>query len=226
MGPTRVAQPYFRAFRLRSIGSGTGRDRATTWGRVIAIEEAAVAAFGDDEFERLVLANMSRRKRDPNTWAVLVSPNVIRRTQATLVRALQRNAAALASRSKGSGCEPLGCSADAGERPWRRRARDFAQIVEAALTEVKAERRELEAAADRVNARRYREHLRLLASAIAVHQQHSDIAEFVAEEHDQRLWDLLDVVTVPHGPESEMLTLRRLTETDWCTAASATARGR
>jgi hypothetical protein len=208
------------------MAAGLGGAGQQPGGRVIAIEEAAVAAFGDDEFERLVLANMSRRRRDPNAWAVLLSPSVIRRTQATLVRALQRNAAALASRNEGSGREPVRCGSDAGERPWRRRARDFAQIVEAALIEVKAERREVEAAADRVNARRYREHLRLLASAIAVHQQHSDIAEFVAEEHDQRLWDLLDVVTVPHGPESEMLTLRRLTETDWCTAASATARGR
>ncbi|OBK38581.1 hypothetical protein A5658_03410 [Mycobacterium sp. 1245111.1] len=171
----------------------------------MAINKARVAAqLDDDGFEQLVLANISPRNRDAHVWAALLTPNSIARTHATLVAAVQRNASAMAARRQDPGSD------NPTYRQWRHRAQNFARIAQAALSEINAERRTLEAAADKSSARRYREQLRHLASEIACHQQRSDIAGINPEDHDHQLWNVLDTISIPHGPESTPTTLRDL----------------
>ena len=175
----------------------------------MAIDKASVAAQIDDvEFERLVLANISPRNRDAHVWSALMAPNSIARTHATLVAAVQRNAAAMGARRT----DPR--SDDTAYRQWRHRAQSFARIAQSALSEINAERRTLEAAADKSSARRYREQLRCLASEIANHQRRSDTAGINPEDHDHQLWNVLDAISIPHGPESTPTTLRDLLDAD------------
>ena len=175
----------------------------------MAIDRAGVAAQIDDvEFERLVLANISPRNRDAHVWSALLAPNSIARTHAILVAAVQRNASAMAARRADPGSD------DTAYRQWRHRAQGFARIAQAALSEINAERRTLEAAADKSSARRYREQLRRLASEIACHQQRSDTAGINPEDHDHQLWNVLDTISIPHGPESTPTTLRDLLDAD------------
>lgn|GEM_PF-4097602 len=102
----------------------------------MAIDKASVAAQIDDvEFERLVLANISPRNRDAHVWSALLAPNSIARTHATLVAAVQRNAAAMGARR----ADPR--SDDTAYQQWRRRAQSFARIAQSALSEINAEHR-------------------------------------------------------------------------------------
>jgi hypothetical protein len=175
----------------------------------VAIDEArVVAGLDDDAFERLVLANISPRNRNARVWAALLAPNSIARTHATLVAAVQRNASAMGARRADLGSD------GPTYRQWRHRAQSFARIAQAALSEINAERRALETAADKNSARRYREQLRHLASEIACHQQRSDTAGINPEDHDHQLWNVLDTISIPHGPESTPTTLRDLLDAD------------
>src|SRR5258708_18847296 len=81
---TRVGRQKFGSGRLPS------RLKAVERG-VVAIDEVRCAwRIGDDEFERLVLANISPRNRDAHVWAALLAPNTIGLTHATLVAAGER----------------------------------------------------------------------------------------------------------------------------------------
>lgn len=192
---------------------------------VSSVDPAAVAAladFPDAEFEQLVLANASPRRRNQQLWDTLLSPDIISRTYGALVDAFQRNVAAITARRELEESRTLAGGDGADESTlvyldWRKRAASFNDLVTSALSEVNKRRQQLSQESDDRAAERYRRQIRDLALAIAAHQQSAtgDASGSAPKARDTQLWGLLDSVHLPHGPAGTPTPLRTLVNTHW-----------
>jgi len=170
-------------------------------------------SFSDQEFEQVVLINAAQHKRNTAMWEALLSPQVIERTHSALAIAIQRNSAAMSARrpDEAAGESQL----DAAYKTWRRSAVSFGNLVQGALQEVKQKRKQILREADLRAAERYRQHIRDIALAIADHQNAIAEAGATPSPHDLKLWEYLDTVRLPHGPDSTPTSLRDLVASVW-----------
>ncbi len=193
-----------------------------------SLPAATLADFTAAEFEQIVLANASRRRRNPQMWEALLSPQVIERTHSALVDAVQRNTAAMTARREVEQSRQLTADTHTtaeehalGYLDWRRRANSFNQLVGSALSEVNKRRQHLAQQADNRTAQQYRQQIRELALAIADHQRAAmGSGDGPAQPHDSRLWECLDAVRIPHGRSDTPTPLRVLIDAEWCPASS------
>lgn len=170
-------------------------------------------SFSAVEFEQVVLANASPHKRNTVFWDALLSPQVIERTHGALAQAVQRNSAAMSARrpdERGGTSEP-----DPEYRAWRRGAVSFGHIVQGALQEVNQRRKEIIQQDDVRAAERYRRNIRDIALAIADHQDAVVRSGVKPRPEDLKLWECLDTVRLPHGPDSVPTSLRELVASVW-----------
>jgi hypothetical protein len=182
--------------------------------------------FTDAEFEQLVLANAPRRRRNQLVWEALLSEHVLTRTHSALVEALQRNTAAMTVRREAEESRLLTTPQTRPEHTpdylaWRGRATAFRLIVESALSEVNKRRQQLTMRHGLNAAEHYRQQIRDLALAIAAHQIAATTVTS-PHPHDTHLWDCLDTVHLPHGPDNTPTPLRTLINTLWYSPADHT----
>lgn len=185
----------------------------------VELQAAALAQLDQETFDEAVWKNLAPKNRDPRIWEALVSAATVRRTHATLVAGLHRNADLMKRRSReyDVDLEQARRRGDAaalekirdGYEEWRQGATSFRWLVQQVISEVNEARQRIGVEADRRSAIRHREKLRLLAGAVAEHQRASLAAGLVAEPHDIALWAVLDSLNVPHGADG-VVTLRSL----------------
>lgn len=192
----------------------------------------------DHAYEQLAIAHAHRKHRDPEIWALLTSPQHIERTHAALTNVHQRTAATLRRRKTEREAFEQECRArgQAGKqewfatRPeyekWRRGTAGFHQMVQAAISELgKMQRIQNHQATTQQNAQAARRALRKLSVAVQRHQAAHAKAGSIAEQEDYELWQLLDRLTVPYGPNQDPTTLRTMLDFYWTDVEVATEAG-
>jgi hypothetical protein len=192
------------------------------------VDAPDLSALDDRQYEQIVVAHAHPKHRDPETWALLTSPQYSERTRAALTNVHQRTAATLRRRktereafeqecrARGSaGKEEWFASRPEYER-WRRGTAGFHQMIQSAISELgKLQRRQNHQAASQQAGQAAREALRKLSIAVQRHQAVHAKTGTIAAQEDYELWQLLDRLTVPCGPNQEPTTLRMMLDFYW-----------
>ncbi|MET8585772.1 hypothetical protein ABZX39_33615 [Streptomyces collinus] len=186
-----------------------------------------LSALDDEQYEDVTLTQIRPHTRDPELWGLLTSPEHVERTRAILANVHQRTAAALRRRKTERDEFQQDCHArgEAGKKEWfatrpeyekwRRGAAGFHQMVQAAISDLGKVQRTHNRATTEQSRQEAREALRKLAIAVQRHQaQHAKSGEIAGQE-DYELWQLLDRLTVPCGPNQEPTSLRTMLDFYW-----------
>ncbi|MFE6474522.1 hypothetical protein [Streptomyces rochei] len=187
-----------------------------------------LTTLDDRDYEQLAVQHAHPKHRNPDTWAVLTSPDNIARTRTVLMNVHQRTAATLRRRKTERDAFQQDCHARGEEgkkewfatRPeyerWRRGTAGFHQMIQQAISELgKTQRQQNHKAMTRQGTQAAREALRKLAVAVHRHQAAHAKAGTIAAQEDYELWQLLDRLTVPCGPGQEPATLRTMLDFYW-----------
>ncbi|MFE9812318.1 hypothetical protein, partial [Streptomyces sp. NPDC005548] len=186
-----------------------------------------LTALDDRQYDDLVVSQVSPRHRDAAVWEQLTNPDNIDRTRTALTNANQRTAIALRRRKTERDDFQRECFArgEAGKREWfgsradyekwRRGAANFHQLVLAAISELGKIQKTHNRASNRQYGNEAREALRKLSVAVRRHQAAHAKSGTIAEQEDYELWQLLDRLTVPCGPNQEATTLRTMLDFYW-----------
>lgn len=194
-----------------------------------------LTTLDDREYEQLAIQHAHPRHRDPDTWALLTNPRHLERTRAALTNVHQRTAATLRRRKTERDAFQQECHArgEAGKKEWfatrtdyerwRRGTAGFHQMVQSAISELnKAQRIQNHRATTQQSAQAAREALRKLAVAVQRHQALHAKSGTLAGQEDYELWQLLDQLTVPCGPDQEPHTLRTMLDFYWTDVETVT----
>lgn len=186
-----------------------------------------LARLDDKQYEQVAIDNAHPPARDPEAWAALTHPDNIGRTRDILAGVHQRTATALRSRkaqreefqreclARGAAGKRDWFESRAEYEKWRRRAANFHQTIQRAMAELGKAHRQVNRENNTRLAQEARESLRGLALAVQRHQaMHVRSGQRPAQE-DYELWQLLETLTVPCGPNSEPTTLRTMLDFYW-----------
>lgn len=187
-----------------------------------------LTTLDDRAYEQLAVANAHPKSRVAETWALLTCPQHIDRTRTALTNVHQRTANTLRRRKTEREAFEQECRArgQAGKqewfstRPeyerWRRGTASFHQMIQAAISELsKTARAHNHRAVTQQSSQAARDTLRRLSLAVQRHQAaHAKSGEIAAQE-DYELWQLLDRLTVPCGPNQDPTTLRTMLDFYW-----------
>ncbi|MFD9249605.1 hypothetical protein [Streptomyces bottropensis] len=187
-----------------------------------------LSALDDRQYEQFVVAHAHPKHRDPDQWELLTSPQYIEQTRTALNNVHQRTAATLRRRKTEREAFEQECRArgEAGKqewfasRPeyekWRRGTAGFHQMIQAAISELgKTQRRQNHRTATQQGAQAAREALRKLSIAVQKHQAAHARSGQIAGQEDYELWQLLDRLTVPCGPDQDPTSLRTMLDFYW-----------
>ena len=186
-----------------------------------------LADLDDTEYEQLAVDNANPKMRDPKAWQALTAPQNIDRTREILNRVHQR--AGNSMRRKKAEREEFhqqfharGLEGKAEwfatmpeYETWRRRAAYFHQTMQAALSELGKIQRKQNRAVTQQGGQEARETLRKLSIAGQRHQAIHARSGQIAGQEDYELWQLLDRLTVPCGPNQEPTSLRTMLDFYW-----------
>ncbi len=218
--------PGREARTRRSEGHHGGRpmrSRPHRGAGVVAVVDPA--RMDEVPFSELVCRLMFSRPKgaDAAVWSRLLEADLVARTAGALRRALERNTAAVERRRAEWILYTearVGVKVDAKEwqlaqqdfHDWCARAEKFSGVAAKALQEVeRAERKHVRRGGwETGDSGHYRNLLQTVAEAIREHRAALDDGDVIAEEHDVRLWSVLDTVSVPHGRFSEHKTLAEM----------------
>lgn len=194
-----------------------------------------LSTLDDDQYAELATAHLNPKTRDPETWALITSPNNIDRTRETLIRVSNRAANTMRRRKTERDAFHRDCRqrGEAGKREWfetkeeyedwRRKAAYFHQATLAVISELAKLTKDRNRAGNMRNQDEARETLRKLATAINRHQAAHAKTGTIAAQEDYELWRLLDLLTVPCGPEHAPTTLRTMLDFYWTDVNVASA---
>ncbi|MFD9443380.1 hypothetical protein [Streptomyces sp. NPDC060001] len=190
----------------------------------------------DEQYERLAIKHAHPRYREPDTWALLTDPAHIERTRTILSNVHQRTAATLRRRKTERDAFQQECFArgEAGKKEWfasqaefergRRGTAGFHQMIQAAISQLgKMQRRQNHKAVTQETTQANREALRKLSIAVRNHQATHAKTGTIAGQEDYELWQLLDQLTVPCGPNQEATSLRTMLDFYWTDVETGTA---
>jgi hypothetical protein len=175
------------------------------------------------------------RQRDPQAWQLLTSPDHINRTRETLTMVNQRTASTLRRRKTEREAFHQECRQRGAEgkrewfetkaeyEEWRRKAAWFHQTVLSAISELSKLTRDRNRAGNQLQQDESRETLRKLAAAVNRHQAAHAKSGQIAGQEDYELWQLLDRLTVPCGPNQDPTTLRTMLDFYWTDVEVRTA---
>lgn len=181
----------------------------------------------EGDYETLVIAHMHPRYRDPAVWERLIAPDLIGKTRSALAQVHQRTANTLRRRKSEreefqQECHRRG---EAGKKEWfatgpeyetwRRKTASFHQRVQSTIADLAKLQRERNRAGNQATRNESRETLRKLATAVHRHQALHAKSGQIAGQEDYELWQLLDRLTVPLGPNQEPMTLRTMLDFYW-----------
>ena len=180
------------------------------------------------EYEQIAIKHAHPRHRDPAVWALLTSPAHIERTRDALNNVHQRTAATLRRRKTERDLFQQECHdrGEAGKREWfatrpeyerwRRGTASFHQMLQAAISTLsKTQKRHNHQMTTQEATQAAREALRHLSIAVQRHQALHARAGTIAGQEDYELWQLLDRLTVPCGPNQDPTTLRTMLDFYW-----------
>lgn len=193
-----------------------------------------LSTLSDGAYSDLVARNLSPKVRDAAVWEQLTDPDNMERTRSALL-SLSQHAADTLRRRKAERDEThkecLGRGA-AGRQEWfatkaefeqrRRNVARFHQKVLAAISEITKLSKDRNRSDNRRNIDASRQTLRKLAVAVHRHQAAHAKAGVIAEQADYELWQLLDQLTVPVGPDGEPTSLRVMLDFFWTDVDSQT----
>ncbi len=186
-----------------------------------------LSTLSDEQYEELLTANINPKLRDTRAWELLTSPAHIDRSRELLNRIHQRTANSMrrkkAEREKfHQQCHARGAEGKAEwftslpeYEAWRRRAAYFHQTAQAALSELGKIQKSQNRSVTGQGNQQAREALRKLSIAVQRHQALHAKAGSMAGQEDYELWQLLDRLTVPCGPNQEPTTLRTMLDFYW-----------
>ncbi|MEU2391408.1 hypothetical protein [Streptomyces sp. NPDC007369] len=186
-----------------------------------------VADLEDKEYEDLIVANAHPPARNPEVWTALTHPDNLARTYDVITNVHQRAGNVLRKRKAERDLFQTECFArgEEGKREWfatraeyeswRKRAANFHQMIQRAISELGRVKRSVNRSANHRVAQEQRETLRMLALAVHRHQAAHAREGGVAAQSDYELWRMLDRLTVPVGADSEQVTLRTMLDIYW-----------
>ncbi|MEV4194851.1 hypothetical protein [Streptomyces toxytricini] len=192
-----------------------------------------IAALEDKEYEDLIVANAHPPARNPEVWAALTHPDNLARTYDIITNVHQRTGNVLRKRKAERDLFQAQCFArgEEGKREWfatraeyeswRKRAANFHQMIQRAISELGKVQRSVNRSANHRVAQEQRETLRRLALAVHRHQAAHAREGAAAGPSDHELWRMLDALTVPVGAEQEQVPLRTMLDIYWSEARPA-----
>lgn len=185
------------------------------------------SALTDEQYSDLLSGQVHPKFRNPDVWAALTSLEHIERTRAVLVDIHQRTANTLHRKKSERDAFEQECRARgaAGKRAWfetrpawedsRRKTAAFHQKVQQAISEVSKIQKANNRATSHLVSNAGRDTLRQLAVAVQRHQAAHARSGEIAGQEDYELWQALDRLTVPCGPEQEPTSLRTMLDFFW-----------
>jgi len=191
------------------------------------VDAPDLTTLDDDQYTELATAHINPRTRDPHIWAELTSETNIHRTHEALKAVNHRTASTLRRRKAEreafhQECRKRGAAGKndwfetkAEYEDWRRKAAFFHQTTLAAISELTQLTRDRNRAGNQRNQDESRETLRKLAVAVNRHQALHAKSGQIAGQEDYELWQFLDRLTVPCGPDQEPTTLRTMLDFYW-----------
>jgi len=194
---------------------------------VDAPDFSALADLDDDAYEKIAVDNANPKMRDPKAWQALTSPQNIERTREIINRVHQRAGNSMRRKKAEREAFHQECRARGAEgkaewfatlpeyEAWRRRSAYFHQTMQAALSELGKLHRRHNRSTTHQSSQDARETLRKLAIAVQQHQARHAKSGTIAAQEDYELWQLLDRLTVPCGPNQEQTTLRTMLDFYW-----------
>ena len=186
-----------------------------------------LSTLDDDQYSDLLTSQVHPRFRDPDVWNTLTSPQHIERTRSILVDIHQRTANTLSRKKAERDAFELECRARgaAGKAAWfesrpayedtRRKTALFHQKVQQAISEIGKIQRTQNRATSHHASNAARVTLRKLAMAVHRHQAQHAKSGTIAAQEDYELWQLLDRLTVPYGPDQDPTSLRTMLDFYW-----------
>jgi hypothetical protein len=201
------------------------------------LDAADFTTLTDDQYSDLLSGQVHPKFRDPDVWEAITSPENIERTRTVLVNIHQRTANTLGRKKAERDAFEQECRARgaAGKSAWfetratyedsRRKTAAFHQKVQQAISDVGKIQRTQNRAGSYQASNAARETLRQLALAVQQHQAQHAKSGSIAEQQDYELWQLLDRLTVPCGPNQERTSLRTMLDFYWTDVEPTTAAG-
>lgn len=187
-----------------------------------------LTTLDDRDYEQLAVQHAHPKHRDPDTWALLTNLENLDRTRTALNNVHQRTAATLRRRKTEREAFQQDCHArgESGKKDWfasrpeyerwRRGTASFHQMVQTAISELgKIQRDQNRETRTQQSTQAAREALRKLSVAVQRHQAAHAKTGNIAGQEDYELWQLLDRLTVPCGPNQEQTTLRTMLDFYW-----------
>ncbi|PKV95522.1 hypothetical protein ATK30_6444 [Amycolatopsis echigonensis] len=196
--------------------SATGNRRRTAATDVLP-DIAKLTQLSDEQLEELVLANLGPDAA--GLWESLIAPPLLGRVRAILVATQHRIDNDLRTRrsrrSERRSKLGLDLTSPYEQRydQWRGRVTVFKRLVETRLSQTRAATADENHRAAALN-HRHRNAVRMLAKAIDCHRRAVGTA-FDPEPADRALWQVLDDVTVPLGPQGVSVPVRDMLDTYW-----------
>ncbi|GGV66205.1 hypothetical protein GCM10010277_73900 [Streptomyces longisporoflavus] len=191
------------------------------------MDEHTISRLDDKEYEQLVLKNAHPPVRDPDVWAALTAPENLERTRNLVDAVAQRTGNALRTRkaerdqfhqqclARGAAGKKEWFDTRADFEDWKRRAGNFHQCMLKAKSELNKVQKDVNREAGHQLAQDQRDTLRRLALAVNKHQAVHAKTGGIAEQADYELWQALDRLTVPVGPEQQHVSLRTMLDIYW-----------
>ncbi|MFC9497728.1 hypothetical protein [Streptomyces sp. NPDC056982] len=186
-----------------------------------------LSALNDADYEQIAVNNAHPPARNADVWALLTQPDNLERTRQALVGAAQRTGNALRTRKAEREQFQQACFArgQAGKEDWfgtraeyetwRKRAGNFHQTMLQAISELGKLQKRVNRETRTSTVQDHREVVRQLTVAVQRHQaMHMKAGEMPGQE-DYELWQLLDRLTVPYGPDQTETTLRTMLDFCW-----------
>lgn len=191
------------------------------------MDAADFSTLTDDQYSDLLSGQVHPRFRDPDVWEAITSPENIERTRTVLAHIHQRTATTLGRKKSERDAFEQECRArgEAGKAEWfesrpayedsRRKTAAFHQKVQQAMSEVGKIQKSHNRAGSHQVSNAARVTLRKLAVAVQRHQAMHAKSGTIAGQEDYELWQLLDRLTVPYGPNQEPTSLRTMLDFYW-----------
>lgn len=195
---------------------------ATRRSRLVAATDAVpdiaeLTRCSDEQLEELVLANLGPDAA--GLWEALLVPPLLGRVRSILIATQRRVDTDLRVRrsrrdERGSklGFDPAS-HYEQRYSQWRARVTVFKRLVETRLAQTRAAAADENHQASFLN-HRHRNAVRILAHAIDCHRRALTTA-LHSEPADRALWQILDNVTVPLGPQGAPVPVRDMLDTYW-----------
>lgn len=186
-----------------------------------------LSTLDDDAYEKLAVQHAHTTTRDDTVWALLTHPDHLPRTRDILLNAANRTANAMRRKKTERDAFHLECLARGTDgkrewfatRPeyesWRKRAGSFHQTMLQTVSDLGKLQKKANRDSNSNRAQQHRDVIRKLAVAVHRHQaMHMRSGEQPRQE-DYELWQLLEKLTVPYGPDQEPTTLRSMLDFCW-----------